>query len=178
MPPQSSDGCRVRDLVNRFLTVKEAMRDSGELSGRSFRDYFKACGKLVEHFGRERLVEDIRVEDFDAYRSALYTGRGLHAIGTQVTLCRMIFNFGYDNELIGKPVRFGQNFKRPSRKSMRIERATKQNEHRLKMFEAADCHKLIESASPQLKVMILLALNGGLGASDLAALPRKFISRG
>ena len=25
-PPQSSDGCRVRDLVNRFLTVKEAMR--------------------------------------------------------------------------------------------------------------------------------------------------------
>lgn len=174
-PPQVSGGCRVRDLVNRFLTVKESMKDSGELAQRSFRDYFKACERIIEHFGRERLVEDVRVADFDEYRVKVAKGRGLHAIGTQVTLCRMVFNFAYENELIEKPVRFGQNFKRPTKKSMRIDRSKKQQAHGLKMFEADECRKLIESATRPMKAMILLGLNGAMGASDLAELPRDAI---
>lgn len=174
-PPQVSDGCRVRDLVNRFLTVKESMVHSGELAPRSFRDYHKSCELLIEHFGRERLVEDIRVEDFEAYRLKLGRGRGLHAIGTQVTLCRMVFNFAFDNELIEKPLRFGQNFKRPSKKSMRIDRGKKQRQHGRKMFEAAELRQLIGSATRPLKAMILLGANGALGAADLAVLPQKAI---
>lgn len=177
-PPQVSDGCRVRNLVNRFLTVKESLKDSGELSPRSFRDYHKACERIVEHFGRERLVDDIRVDDFEEYRAMLAKGRGLHAIGTQVTLCRMVFNFAYENELIEKPIRFGQNFKRPSKKSMRLDRAAKQNEHGLKMFEAAECKMLIAAASVQVKAMIFLGLNGALGASDLAEIPQTAIAKG
>lgn len=174
-PPQVSGGCRVRNLVNEFLTVKESMRDSGELAERSFSDYHKACERIIEHFGRERLVEDIRVSDFDSYRAAVASGRGLHAIGTQVTICRMVFNFAYENELIEKPVRFGQNFKRPTKKSMRIDRSKKQQAHGLKMFEAAECRRLIEAATPPMKAMILLGLNGAMGASDLAELPRSAI---
>ena len=87
---------------------------------------------LVGHFGRERLVGDIHVEDFDAFRLVLSAGGSLHSIGAQVTLCMIIFSFGYDNELSSMPVRFGQNFKRPSRKRMRIERDAKQNEHGMK----------------------------------------------
>lgn len=177
-PPQVSSGCRLRDLVNRFLTVKESLRDSGELSPRSFQDYFKACERIIEHFGRERLVSDIRVEDFEGYRQEIAKGRGLHAIGTQVTLCRMLFNFAYENELIETPVRFGQNFKRPSKKSMRLDRASKQKQNGLKMFEADECQKLLEHAGRNLKAMILLGLNGALGASDIAEIPKKAVSNG
>jgi integrase len=174
-PPQVSDGCRVRDLCNRFLTFKESLMQSGELATRSFRDYHKACERVIEHFGRERLVDDIRVEDFEAYRLELSKGRGLHAIGTQVTCCRMIFNFAFENELIEKPVRFGQNFKRPSKKSMRVDRGKKQREHGRKMIEAVELRQLIGSATRPLKAMILLGANGALGAADIAVLPQKAI---
>lgn len=173
-----SSGCRLRDLVNRFLTVKESLRDSGELSPRSFQDYFKACERIIEHFGRERLVSDIRVEDFEGYRQEIAKGRGLHAIGTQVTLCRMLFNFAYENELIETPVRFGQNFKRPSKKSMRLDRASKQKQNGLKMFEANECQTLLKNAGRNVKAMILLGLNGALGASDLADIPKNAIRDG
>ena len=175
-PPQVSDGCRLRDVVNRFLTLKETLRDNGELAPRSFWDYHKACERMIEHFGSERLVDDIGVEDFDAYLAKLSKGRGLHAIGTQVTLCRMVFNFAYENELIEKPVRFGQNFKRPTKKSMRIDRSKKQQANGLKMFEAEDIRRMLADATRPMKAMILLGLNGAFGAADLAALPRTAIN--
>ncbi len=80
----------------------------------------------------------------------------------------MLFNFGFEKELIDKPVRFGQNFKRPSKKSMRIDRSRKQKLHGLKTIQAAELSTLIEQATVPLRAMILLGVNGGLGASDLA----------
>jgi len=68
----------------------------------------------------------------------------------------MVFNFAYDNELIAKPVRFGQNFKRPGKKSMRVDRGKKQREHGRKMFEAAELRQLVISATQPVKAMILL----------------------
>lgn len=76
-PPQVSGVCRVWYFINRFLTVKESLRDTGKLSSRSFRDYDKACERIAGHFGRERLVSDIRVDDLEAYRAVIAEGRGL-----------------------------------------------------------------------------------------------------
>ena len=47
----------------------------------------------------------------------------------------MVFGFAYDNEMIEKPIRFSQQFARPSKKTMRLHRARKQEKHRLRMFE-------------------------------------------
>ncbi len=41
------------------------------------------------------------------------------------------------------------------------------------MFEAAEIRKLLGEAKQPLKAMILLAVNGGLGQSDLALLPTR-----
>ena len=37
--PRTRDGTTVKDLANAFLTAKERMLESGELSPRTFRDY-------------------------------------------------------------------------------------------------------------------------------------------
>jgi len=174
-PTTTATGIRLNELCNQFLNAKKAMVASQELSIRSFHDYHAGCAELLEHFGKERLVEDCRPEDFEAYRVKASKGRGLHAIGKVVTMTRMVFGFAFDNELIEKPIRFGQQFARPSKKSMRIHRARKQAKHGLRMFEAAEIHSLMEVASPSLKAMILLACNGGLGNSDLANLPKSAI---
>jgi integrase len=43
------------------------------------------------------------------------------------------------------------------------------------MFEAADIRRMIDGAAPQLKTMVLLAVNCGFGNADCAALPIRAI---
>ena len=171
-PATTATGIRMNDLCNRFLNGKRSMVDSQELSIRSFHDYHAACAEIVDHFGRERLVDDCKPEDFEGFRVNACKGRGPYAIGKIVTVTRMVFGFAYNNEMIEKPIRFGQQFARPSKKTMRLHRARNQKKHGLRMFEAAEIHQLLSEASPALKAMILLACNGGLGNSDLANLPK------
>ena len=174
-PPTTETGISLSELCNRFLNTKRSMVDSHELSGRTFVDYHAACGDILEHFGKARLVEDCRPEDFEAFRAAASKGRGLHSIAKLVTTTKMLFGFAYANELLEKPVRFGQQFARPTKKSFRLHRARKQEKHGLRMFQADEIRSLIDAASPQVKAMILLACNGGLGNSDLANLPKSAI---
>lgn len=174
-PPTTAVGIRLNDLANRFLNAKRALRDTGELSPRTFVDYHAACGEILTHFGSERLVEDCGPDDFESFRVKASKGRGLHSIAKTVTTTKMLFSFAYANELVEKPIRFGQQFARPSLKSMRIHRARKQDRDGLRMFEAAEIQQLLAAASPQLKAMILLAANGGLGNSDVANLPQSAV---
>lgn len=179
LPPRKEQtGVTMNRLCNDFLNAKRALRDTGELSARTFVDYHAACAEILTHFGSTRLVEDCGPDDFQSYRAKISKGRGLHFIAKRVTQVRMVFTFAYANELIQKPIRFGQQFARPSMKSMRIHRARKQEKHGLRMFEAEEIQCLLESAKPQLKSMILLAINGALGNSDLANLPQSAIRGG
>lgn len=176
LPPRKEQtGVTMNRLCNDFLNAKRALRDTGELSGRTFVDYHAACDEILKHFGSSRLAEDCGPDDFESFRSKASKGRGLHHIAKRVTQVKMVFSFAYANELIDKPIRFGQQFNRPSLKSMRIHRARKQEKHGLRMLEAAEIRMLLESAKPQLKAMILLACNGALGNTDCANLPESAI---
>jgi len=66
-------------------------------------------------------------------------------------------------------MRYGPLFKRPSRKVIRLQRAKQLP----KMFEATDVRRLLDKATPQLKAMILLAVNCGFGNNDCATLPMR-----
>jgi hypothetical protein len=115
-PPTPGNGCRLSDLCNRFLNAKRAMVDSQELSIRTFHDYHAGCAEIVEHFGKERLIDDCGPEDFEEFRVKACKGRGPYAIAKIVTVTRMVFSFAYDNEMIERPIRFGQQFCRPSKR--------------------------------------------------------------
>ena len=176
LPPRKEQtGVTIMVLCNRFLNSKRALRDTGELSPRTFIDYHAACGEMLAHFGRERLVEDCGPDDFETYRVKVSKGCGLHHIAKRVTQVKSLFTFAYANKMIQKPVDFGLQCSRPSLKSMRIHRARKQEKHGLRMLEAAEIRQLLESAKPQLKAMILLACNGALGNTDCANLPQSAI---
>ena len=130
-PRPSGDGLTTVELVNRFLTAKKRKADAGELSGRTFADYHRACGRVINAFGRTRLVSDLGPDDFSALRSELAKTLGPVAIGNEVQRIRVLFKFAKDNR--GVEVSFGSEFKRPSRKVLRRAR----REKGLKMFEAA-----------------------------------------
>ncbi len=165
--PRSRDGLSMRDLANKFLTSKRHLLDTRELAQRTFDDYHATCERCIERFGLTRLVDDLRPEDFDALRARFARTWGPVAVGNEVQRVRVVFKFAYDTLLVDKPVRFGPEFKRPSRKMLRQARHAKGP----RMFEAAQIRALLGKASIPMKAMILLGINCGYGNSDVGSLP-------
>lgn len=162
-PREESAGATLKDLGDQFLTAKQASVDSGELTQRSWDDYKAAFDIVVARFGKSRLVADLDPEDFASLRKKLVAKKwGPATIGNVIQRIRVAFRFAWDNGLIDRPVRYGQAFKRPSRKVVRLNRATKGP----KLYTADEIQQLIDGASPALKAMLLLGINGGMGNAD------------
>jgi len=167
-PRDTENGCRIAHLCNVFLTAKKSKLDSGELSQRSFGDYLRTCELLVEHFGRDRRVDDLGPEEFRKLRNSMAKHWGAVTLRNEVNRCRVVLKFAYDERLIASPVHYGQSFARPSARTLR--RAKR--EAGVKMFEAEEIRRMLGAADPVMHSMVLLAVNGGLGNSDVATLPQ------
>jgi integrase len=90
-------------------------------------------------------------------------------LANEVRRVRTVFRYAEQNQLIALPVRFGSEFKQPARKVLRLERAKMGP----RMFETAELRAILGKAAMPLRAMILLAINCGLGNSDIANLPIK-----
>jgi integrase len=161
----------LHDLVNQFLAHKEAMVEANELSARMYADYHGICERLVTAFGRDRVLTDLRADDFEKLRTILSKGKN-GAVGP-VTLCnlirlvRVVFKYGYDSDLLKLPVKMGPGFKMPRQKVLRRER----NSKKLRLFEADELRLALDAAKQPMRAMILLGINCGLGNTDCSTMP-------
>jgi integrase len=162
------EGFPVRDLCNRFLTSKRHQLDTRELSPRTFADYYQTCEIIVDKFGATRLVTDLRPEDFESLRVGLPSTWGPRRRGKTIQMIRSVFRYAVDEDLIDKVVKFGKQFRPPSKKTIRLHRA----KNGKRMFEAAELRKILEAAALQLRAMVLLGVNCGYGNTDVATLPQ------
>ncbi len=167
-----SNGCTLRLLVNDFLRFKQAKLDAGDLARRTFRDYYQTCAALVDHFGKERLVTDLRPDDFRKFRAKLAERLGAVRLKNEINRVCSIFNHAHENELIDKPVSYGSGFDRPSSLALRRER----NKGGPKLFEREEVLSILGAADVQLKAMVLLSVNTGFGNSDIASLPESAVN--
>src|SRR5262249_58782680 len=106
----------IRDLCNRFLTSKRHLLDTRELSPRTFTDYYDGCQLVVKAFGKDRLVEDLRPEDFERLKVGLPKTWGPVRRGKMIQMIRCVFRYAVDEDLVDKAIKFGKQFKRPTRK--------------------------------------------------------------
>src|SRR5439155_23447315 len=88
-PRVSGDTFTVRDLANRFLTTKRLMVDAGEITARTFADYYAPCERVVKAFGKERPVDDLGPDDFEQLRAALGKTWGAVALGNEIQRVRV-----------------------------------------------------------------------------------------
>ena len=88
-------------------------------------------------------------------------------VGNGIQRVRSVFKHAFEAGLIDRPVRFGPDFKRPSKKTLRIHRA----QQGAKLFTADEIRHLIDAAGQPLKAMLLLGINCGFGNSDCGNLP-------
>jgi integrase len=166
-PREEPTGLTTKELANKFLAAKAALRDSGELTARSWQDYKDSAELAIRHFGAARLVDDLSPEDFASLRLKMTKKWSATTVGNVIQRIRVIFKFADDEGLLTHRVRYGQSFKRPSRKVIRLDRARKG----LKLFSSEEVRRLIGEASVHLRAMILLGINAGFGPADCGTLP-------
>jgi integrase len=155
------------DLLEVLEKRAGANLNAGGLSIHSWTDYNHICGCLIETFGRDRLLTDLLPDDFERLRSDWSEKWGPVRLGNKINLVRIVFRYAYKNRLIPAEIVFGEGFKRPSKKELRVARAKKG----LQMFESAELRRIIKAATQPMKAMIWLAINCGLGNNDVALLP-------
>ena len=171
-PRAPDDGLTLRSLVNRFLTAKRHLVDTREMVERTWQDYHAVCGRIIGVLGPDRLVTDLAADDFATLRAEFAKTSGPVTLGNLIQRARVLFKFAYDEGLIDRPIRYGQNFRRPSRKTLRKVR----NENGPRMFEADEIRRILDDVGPPLEAMVLLGINCGFGNSDVGNLPQAAVN--
>ncbi len=167
-PKADPEAATIKTLTNALLNHKQTLVKAGELSPRTWEDYKDACDAIVSAFGKNRILTDIGPGEFGKLRTRLADKYGPHRLAKTIQCVRSLFKYGFESGLIAVPMRFGAEFKRPSKKTMRVERAKAGP----RIFTAEEIRRLIDAASVQIKAMILLGINAGLGNSDIGNLPQ------
>jgi integrase len=172
-PPKVQDALTVRRLVNVFLHARRRKVDSGELSLQQWAAYHRTGTRLVNAFGPDRAVTDLRPGDFAKLRADVADTSGPVSVARFVTLARTVFHYAFAAELIPVPVRFGEEFGKPDKRVIRLARERKGP----KFIPAADLARMIDAADSQVRAMVLLGLNCGFGQTDCARLNRADLIR-
>jgi integrase len=166
-PRPDPDTLTVKALANDYLRHKQALVDAGELSPRTWRNCKEATGLLLSQFGKQRAVVNLGPDDFADLRNKMAKKWGPVRVRDFVQRIRSVFKHAFDVGLIDTPMRFGPGFARPSKKTIRLERARKGP----KLFTPPQVRALIRKAGQPLKGMILLGINCAFGNADCGTLP-------
>lgn len=165
-PRRAPAGRTVRQLCNEFYTSKASAVEAGELTKRTLREYERTCATLVDVFGN-RAVVTLEPADFRTLRSKLAERLGPVALSHEIQRARIVFRYGTDN--LGLPqTHYGQEFKRPSQRVLRLDRAAKGK----RSFAVDELQAMLGAAPFKIRAMILLGLNCGFGPGDCGKLER------
>lgn len=172
--PQDGEGMRIRDLCNKFLKSKLLLLQSGDIGPRTFAEYRSTTDRLVQCFGKERLVDSLSDEDFEQLRAELAAQFGVVRLGNEIVRVKGVFKHGKKRDLVP------ESFRKPSARMLRKNR----NEGGKRLFTAEEIRTVLDGkpaagtkgkplagAGVQLRAMILLGLNCGFGNADVADLP-------
>src|SRR5207249_793254 len=83
-PREDVEGVTVKAVVNAFLSAKQALVDTSELSPRTWTDYKEACDEIISAFGKTRLAADLDPQDFAKLRDRMAKKWGPHRLGKMI----------------------------------------------------------------------------------------------
>jgi integrase len=181
--------CRIADMLTAFLEAKLARVQAGDLSLGTYQGYQRTAALIREVFGDSLHVESLTSSDMATLYKAITaeteghdgtkTRRRAKTVDNLVTQIRVVFKFAYDEELIDRPVRFSKSLPKPSKKTLRLERAARGD----MSFTPAELRQVLDlcladsypdggsrNPDPQLYAMILIAIQSGMGNADLGSL--------
>jgi hypothetical protein len=165
-PSHNDRGLTLGRLANLFLAAKQHLVDSGEIQPRTWHDYHQIAKRTIAVLGAGRQVANLAPADFEKLRADFAKTHKAKALHGDITRARVFFKYASDSGLIDRPVRYGQSFKKPSKATLRKLRQSKPP----RMFTAEEIHRIIAASGVQLKAMVHLGINCGMGNNDCAKL--------
>ncbi len=174
--PRSTGGMedgriQLRDLFSEFLEFKRNQLANRSITEKTYKEYKLTTDFLIQEFGKDRYVDDLRPEDFRALLVHMKKRWGPVRLGNVVGRVKTVFKWGCGEALFKEQVKFGSSFKKPSKLELRKHKAASGS----KMLEADEIKKLLKIAPVQLKAVILLGINCGFGNNDCASLPLEMV---
>ncbi len=166
-PRAHVEGLTVGDLCNLWLEWKDARVRTGELSHRTLEQYKSLARIIIETFGRERAADDPGPEDFAKLRAVYAERWGPGHLATGVIITRSIWNWGYQDGKLKAPQQFGAAFSKPGAKAIRQQKLAAGP----RMFTPEEVKALLAHASVNMRAMLLLGVQAGIGNTDLALAP-------
>ena len=85
-PRKDTGGATIKDLVDQFLLAKKHLVETGEIAERTWNDYDKTCKQIMEVLGNDRLLDDLRPEDFESLRRHFAKGHGIVTLSNEIRL--------------------------------------------------------------------------------------------
>jgi len=171
-------GVTVKGVANHYLTYQAQRVEEGEITPRWLDDCLRTVEHFVKSMGTARLALDVRSEDFHQYRQELVrrglTGRrglDVHALDRSITVVKAMFEHAYQTDLLERPVKYGDAFRRSSADSKRKSKARMEIANGKRLFEPLAIRSMLAGAGVPLRAMILMGINGAFGSTDCARLP-------
>jgi len=165
-PPKDEYDYTIQDACEDFYESRRRLYESGQLAARTLADYDVLHRQLIQHFGRTRRVSSITREDWRRLRELKQKRWGPKTLQNFIARTKAVFSWCYQAGKIFEPMQFGLGFKKPPKAAIRKARYAKPPRE----FTAEELRQLLAVSSGQLHAMILRAINGGLGQTDLALL--------
>lgn len=159
-------------LLNEYRACKERAMEEGEISARTYLDVIRTCDFLAKHLHRDRLVSDLKPSDFLKIKAALRnqkrqrSAKSLVVLGNWIIRIKSVFKYAVD-ELKAQPIHFGVEFKKPKAERVQEQKQAKVEEEGERTFTREEILAMLAAADQPMKAFILLAINAGLGNSDL-----------
>lgn len=166
-PDQKEDaaGVALHALCVDFLATKMKQVSAGEMTQRSYKDYFKTCKLLQDRLGKATQVRLLSPRDFASLKETL-VGRSPISIKNELQRIRSIFRWAELSRMI-EPIDFGPDFKPPTKRQIRRHKQKGESQ----VFTPARVRALLKHANVPLRAMIYLGINCGWGNNDVATVP-------
>lgn len=163
-PRQRRDAITLAYVCDAFEDAK-----SPRIAVRSMRDYRQILTAFMRFVGKNTLIDAIGPEDFTAF-AATFRDQSIYRREKFVVCVRCLFNFAIGQGWLGS-VRYGPVFVQPTSKEKRIAAATRPR----RFYTAVELRQMAGGAEPMLSAAIYLAINGGLGNTDISGIKREMI---
>ncbi len=124
----------VKELVNRFLNAQQQNEANGSNGGNWYDECVRVATHFANHIGKDRPWNDLVPSDFGDYRDHLYGSYKPPTISRHVTIIRAVFKHAFVNDYISDEMKYGDRFRKPSKRQMRVHQSMVGAKNGLRLF--------------------------------------------
>lgn len=163
----------LRDIANLYRAERKAKVKPG-----TWQDYETSIDEFLARVGKHRHASSLGPGDFKAARAAWANKLGPWKLDSRVQAIRTMFRWAHQTaRLIDREPWYGDAFQKTSAAEKRKVRREHVAEHGERKFTRGELKLILKNVKGPLRAFVLLALNCGMYAADIAQLRRVDVRR-